>query len=427
MIQTIHRAKFVLAESDLLMQNASVHISDPGRISRVEPWRELPLDSELEVVDWGNSVIMPGLVNAHTHLELTHLHQKVTEFSCFTDWLSKLVKARGVWSVEEYHASVREGAELSLAAGTTLVGDISVSGASSLALNTKGLRRVVFQEVLGLAPEKAKGDIDELAARLVGSDSLLTCGLSPHAPYSTAPGLYRAAAEAASVQDMPVATHVAETRAEHEFLTAGTGEFREFLTRLGALPEDWNPPGLSPVPYLDSLGALRPSALLIHCNYLDRESMASILRTRSSVAYCPRSHAFFGHERHPVRELLDMGVNVALGTDSLASNESLSILDEMRFLFRTRKDLNCQEILRMATLNGASALRFGGVLGRLRRGNWADMTILQLPENTCTKNLVSQILEGAGECIGTVVQGEIVWRKAGTGLKSDQTVTPFHR
>jgi aminodeoxyfutalosine deaminase len=183
------------------------------------------------------------------------------------------------------------------------------------------------------------------------------------------------------------------------------------MVRLGALPPDWKPPGLAPVPYLHSLGALLPSAVLVHCNYLDSESMATILHSRSSVAYCPRSHAFFGHKKHPVRELLDIGVNVALGTDSLASNCSLSILDEMRFLFRTRKDLRCQEIVQMATLNGASALHFGGVLGRLRRGYWADMTILQLPESTGAKYLTNQILEGAGECIGTIVQGDVAWRK----------------
>ncbi len=414
MIQAIHRAKYVLAESDLLLEGASVHISDPGRITRVEPWRHnSAADDGVEVVDWGSAVILPGLVNAHTHLELTWLHRKLTEFSTFGEWLEKLVRARRLWAAEDYCASVREGAEQSLSAGTTLVGDISASGASGPASNTGRLRRVVFHEILGLAPEKALEAKAALDARLETSatDPLLTLGISPHAPYSTSAELYRAVASAAAPREIPVATHLAETRAEHEFLTSGTGELREFLDRLGALPPDWNPPGLPPVSYLDSIGALQSSMLLIHCNYLDRESMAAILRTRSSVAYCPRSHAFFGHATHPVRELLDMGINVALGTDSLASNDSLSILDEMRFLFRTRKDLKCQEILRMATLNGASALHFGGVLGRLRCGYWADMTILQLPENTSGKNLASQILEGAGECIGTVVQGEILWRR----------------
>jgi cytosine/adenosine deaminase-related metal-dependent hydrolase len=413
MIRTIYRAKFVLAESDLLLQNAAVHVCDPGRISRVEPWHSPPASDNVEVVDWGSAIILPGLVNAHTHLELTRLHQQLTEFSSFTNWLSQLIQKRRLWTTEDYVESVRHGAELSLASGTTLVGDISASGASAPALKTSGLRKVVFHEVLGLFPEKAAESAAGLDARLelVSPDSLLTYGVSPHAPYSVAPELYRATAETACQRRIPLATHLAETREEREFLGSGSGEFRDFMTRLGALPGNWKPPGLAPIPYLDSLGALLPSALLVHCNYLDRESMATILHSRSSVAYCPRSHAFFGHEEHPVRELLDMGVNVALGTDSLASNCSLSILDEMRFLFRSRKDLRCPEIIRMATLNGASALHFGGVLGRLRRGYWADMTILQLPEKACAKNLASQILEGAGECIGTIVQGEIAWRK----------------
>jgi cytosine/adenosine deaminase-related metal-dependent hydrolase len=162
---------------------------------------------------------------------------------------------------------------------------------------------------------------------------------------------------------------------------------------------------------LDSLGVLEQSPLLIHCNYLDPDSIARILARRCSVAYCPRSHAYFGHDAHPVRQLLDAGVNLALGTDSLASNDSLSMLDEIRFLSRERKDLKADEIFRMATLNGASALGFGGMIGRLRRGYWADMAVLSLPENVSPKYLISQVLEGAGECIGTVVQGEIVWSK----------------
>lgn len=413
MIRTIHRAKYVLAECDLLLQNAAVQVSDPGRISRVEPWQSPPAGGNVAVLDWGCAVILPGLVNAHTHLELTRLHQQLTEFSSFTDWLSQIVQQRRPWTAEDYAESVRQGVEQSLAAGTTLVGDISSSGASADVLRSSRLRKVVFQEVLGLLPEKAAEGAAGLGARLESAspDSLLTYGVSPHAPYSASPELYRFTAQAACQRRIPLATHLAETREEKEFLGSGSGEFKDFLSRLGALPPDWKPPGLLPVPYLNSLGTLRSSPLLIHCNYLDKESMATILHSHSSVAYCPRSHAFFGHEEHPVRELLNIGVNVALGTDSLASNSSLSILDEMRFLFRTRKDLRCQEIIRMATLNGASALHFGGVLGRLRRGYWADMTILQLPESTSAKYLTSQILEGAGECIGTIVQGEVAWRR----------------
>ncbi len=412
MIRTIHRAKFIYAESDLILQNAAAYVCDPGRILRIEPWSGSQEGSEAEVVDWGSAIILPGLVNVHTHLELTRLSRQLTGHTSFTDWLSQLIRERRGWEPEDYRESARLGAQQSVTSGTTLVGDISASGLSAEALANSGLRAVVFEEVLGLSEEKCANGIAELNARLDRrtTDSLMIPGVSPHAPYSVSPQLYRAATEIAGLRGLPMATHVAETQAEQEFLESGSGEFRDFLTRLGVMPPGWKAPQLPPIQYLDSLGALKPSAILIHCNYLDRESMTRILNTRCSVAYCPRSHAFFGHEGHPVRELLDMGINVALGTDSLASNSSLSILDETRFLRRTRKDLKCEEIMRMATLNGAAALGFGGALGRLRRGYWADMTVLRLPKEAAMKNLTSQILEGAGEVIATIVQGRIVWR-----------------
>ena len=281
------------------------------------------------------------------------------------------------------------------------------------ALKCVKLRKVVFEEVLGFRPERALEIVEALETRLEGSAAgdFFSNGCSPHAPYSVSAELYKAVGELASRRGIPLATHLAETRAELEFLRYGTGEFSDFLAQMGALPAGWKPPALAPVFYLEKLGLLGESTVLIHCNCLDPESMAQILSHRCSVVYCPRSHAFFGHEEHPVRRLLDLGVNVALGTDSLASNQSLSILDEMRFLYRERRDLKTEEILRMATLNGAAALRFGGMLGRLRRGYWADMTILGLPRNLSSRNLTSQILEGAGECIATVVRGEVALQR----------------
>lgn len=415
MIRTIHRADFVLAEADLLLQNAAVHVGDPGRICRVEPWSKVPSGPDVRVVDWGSAILMPGLINAHTHLELTQLHNQLTGLRSFTEWLSEVIRRRREWTDEECAASVRKGAQMVLASGTTLVGDISASGLSGTALRGQKLRRVLFEETLGLGPAAAEPALASVKLRhsRLEADPLTTRGVSPHAPYSVSPDLFRAVAELARRASLPLAIHLAETPAEIELLRSGTGEFREFLSRLGVLPEGWEPPGLGPVQYLASLGLLLQSPILIHCNYLDADSIARILQCRCSVVYCPRSHAFFGHDPHPVRKLLDAGINVALGTDSLASNDSLSMLEEIRVLHRTRKDLKSEEILRMATLNGAAALHFGGKLGRLRRGFWADMTALELPKDTGAKYLVKQILEGAGECKATIVGGEVAWSKTG--------------
>ncbi len=322
-----------------------------------------------------------------------------------------LISERQHWSASDLTDSISRGARLSLASGTTLVGDVSTSGCSSQVLRHEKLRKVIFEEAIALAPEKAGEILEALRERLnrAEPDALMSSSVSPHAPYSVSPDLYRAIADLARTRGMRLATHIAETREELEFLRDGKGQFREFLTALGALPDDWIPPGSSPVAYLDALGVFNRPAILIHCNYLDAESVARIQNRSCGVVYCPRTHAFFGHESHPVRQLLDAGINVGLGTDSMASSNSLSMLDEMRFLYRTRKDLKCDEIIRMATLNGAVALDFGNVLGRLRRGYWADMTVLGLPQNISDRNVEAQILEGAGDCLATIVQGQILW------------------
>jgi aminodeoxyfutalosine deaminase len=413
MIRTIHTAKYVLAEAGMLLRNAAVHVSDPGRISRLEPWQGSPSRLQTRIVDWGSAMILPGLVNAHSHLELTRLHGLVNPGPSFTGWLTKLMTERRKLSNTDYLESVARGAHLSLSSGTTLIGDISASGVSWEALKPERMRKVVFEEVTAFAPGKAGEALSALKSRLasVEPDSYLSSNAAPHAPYSVSPELFRAVADLVLQRGGRLAIHAAETKQELEFLAKGTGEFRDFLDALGVLPEGWQPPKMAPIAYLEQLGVLDRPAILVHCNYLDDDSKARILGRNCSVVYCPRSHAYFGHEIHPVRKLLDLGVNVALGTDSLASNDSLSILDEMRFLFRNRRDLKCDEIIRMATLNGAVALDFGGVLGRLRRGFWADMTVLRLPENIGDRNVEAQILEGAGECLATIVQGEIVWTK----------------
>jgi aminodeoxyfutalosine deaminase len=414
MSRIAHRARYVIAEPDLILQNAVVFVSNSGFISRVEHWKDSPPDPDTKVMDWGSAIIMPGLINAHAHLELTSLHNQLDEFSSFTDWLSQLINRRRNWTSADYQASAREGAKLSLTSGTTLVGDITSSGVGWKATEGQNLRRVVFEEVLALSPNQADQALERLNPlfKQTDSNSLLVHGISPHAPYSVSAQLYRRAAQLAQRQGMILATHLAETPAEIKLLQDGTGEFRDFLSAMGVFPPEWEPPRLTPVSYLSNLGLLGPYCLLIHCNYLDCASIDTIGKAGSSVVYCPRSHDYFRHEKHPIRDLLDHGINVALGTDSLASNSSLSMIDEMRFLYQKRKDLKSGEIFSAATLNGAAALNFGGLLGRLKRGYWADMSVLELSHNPKPQQLLDQLLEGCGDCIATLVRGQVAWHKS---------------
>jgi aminodeoxyfutalosine deaminase len=411
MKETVHRAKYVLVEPNFLLENAAVHISSDC-ISSTTTWEKPSASSNLEILDWGSAIIVPGFVNAHTHLELTSTHKSLRQFASFTDWIGKLVSMRRNWTAEQMIDSIGKGAELSIASGVTLVGDIASAGVGASPKNY-GLRRIYFEELISFAPERADEILSNLSFQQENTIPNLSAHcLSPHAPYSVSAQLYKGAAELARKKKIRLATHVAETEAELQFLRDGTGEFREFLDSLKLIPSDWKSPGVHPIEYLDSLGVLGDSCILIHCNYLDEQSIARISRSKSSVVFCPRSHHFFGHEGHPVRSLLDSGINVALGTDSLASNDSLSILDEMRFLFKTRADIKAEEIFKAATLNGAAALGFGGVLGCLNHGFWADMAILEIPDAFKTRHALSQILEGAGTCIATIVQGQIKWRKS---------------
>jgi cytosine/adenosine deaminase-related metal-dependent hydrolase len=409
-----HRAKFILAESGRLIQNAELLVSASGRISGVRRRNRDQAGTGAKVADWGSAVIVPGLVNAHAHLELSSLHSQIMKFNSFTDWISQLIRRRSQWTADDYGASALRGAQLCLASGTTLAGDITSAGTGWEAARGAGLRRVVFEEVVGIAPDRADQTLLQ-ASRLfdeAAADPLAVHGISPHAPYSVSADLYSRAASLARDREMILTTHAAETEAELMFLQNGEGELRDFLVAMRALPQEWKVPGSHTIPYLHGLGVLGPRCLLAHCNYLDRASIRCIRRTLSSVVYCPRSHDFFGHKKHPVRQLLDSGVNVALGTDSLASNFSLSMLDEMRFLYKKRKDLKPGEIFDAATRNGAAALGFRGILGVLRRGYLADMAVLALPQNTSPRHLVNQILEGSGECIASIVQGRTAWRKS---------------
>jgi cytosine/adenosine deaminase-related metal-dependent hydrolase len=414
MIRTVHLAKYVLAEAGSLLRNAAVHVAETGRISRVEPWKGPSRSFGGRVVDWGSAILLPGLVNAHTHLELTGIPVKCAGTASFADWLSQVVAARRALTQNQFLANVRQGAALSLASGTTLLGEVSTGGWSCQALKSEPFRKVVFEEAISLDPATCVDVRQALESRLsrTVADDLLGSGVSPHAPYTVSPELYQAAADIARTRELRLMTHVAETEQELEFLKSGGGPLGAFLAGLGALPPDWKAPGLEPVRYLDGLGVLDSSSILVHCNHLDDGALALILGRGCSVIYCPRSQACFSEQPHPVRQLLDSEVNVALGTDSMASSDSLSILDEMRFLYRRRRDLRCDEIIRMATLNGAVALDFGGVLGRLRRGYWADLTVLSLPVEMNDRNVEAQLLEGAGECVATIVRGSIAWADA---------------
>jgi aminodeoxyfutalosine deaminase len=335
-----------------------------------------------ERVNFGDAVITPGFVNAHTHLELSHLAGRVPPSSDFTGWLRRLVDM-GVkfpptkGSVQQV---VAEGIAQSLSAGVTTVGDITRFPAwSREALSQSDMRAVSFGEVIAIGARRHL-----LRERLNASlcteyeNDFLRCGVSPHAPYTVEPDALRECAMCCTDRRVPMAIHVAETLGEVEFTHDRTGVFADHLRTLGVWDDDIPISGLEPIPLIESSGLLTKRTVLAHANYVSDDDIELIAKRRASVAYCPRTHAAFEHPPHRFRDMLRAGVNVCIGTDSLASNPTLSILDELRFLRHEYPEMQCERLLEMGTLSGAKALGLEKSVGSITAGNEADLVVIPL-------------------------------------------------
>jgi aminodeoxyfutalosine deaminase len=325
-------------------------------------------------VDLGNVAILPGLVNAHTHLDLSDLRGKIPPTSDVTHWLRSVIAHRRRQTPEDIQAAIAAGIAESLRFGTTLIGDIASRGLSWNVLRSAPLRSIVFYELLGLAKERVRQAMHEVRNWLQFVEPTATCrpGVSPHAPYSVGRNLFAHARELAKTESLPLAVHLAETAAELSLLRDRSGPFPEFLKQLGV----WDETEL--VHDTDEAMSLcGPHSLFIHGNYLTESAQ---FPEASTVVYCPRTHAAFGHPPHPFVSLLQRGINVALGTDSLASNPDLDVLAEARFVRARYPDADPAAILRMATLNGARALGWENETGSLTPGKSADFVVLRLPD-----------------------------------------------
>jgi cytosine/adenosine deaminase-related metal-dependent hydrolase len=339
---------------------------EAGRIIAVEPRGARTPDQDL-----GNVAIIPGLVNAHTHLDLSGLRGKVPPTPDFIGWLKSILAHRRAQTPEQVLADAGRGLEESLRFGTTLLGDISADGVTWPLLSQAPCWSVLFRELLGLPDSRAIGARREAERWLQAYPGSERCriGLSPHAPYSVHQELIRASGAAG----IPQTIHLAETRTELELLENHSGPFVDFLRDLGV----WEESGLAPSPeWVVAHVARSPLALLAHGNYLSPETP---IPANTSVVYCPRTHAAFGHSAHPFRDFLARGVRVALGTDSLASNPDLDVLAEARFIHDRYPDFPGDQLLRLVTLSGAEALGRDRETGSLEPGKWADLVAVPLP------------------------------------------------
>jgi len=372
-------ARFVVPVEGPVIENGAVVVRS-GRIAAVGPAHAL---HDVPVVDYGDAVICPGLVNAHTHLELSGLAGRLPPTRDFIAWLRRLVELSVATppSLEDVVEAVGAGLAQSLSSGVTAIGDITRRPEWTRPLLASSSVKVVsFGEVIAVGNRR-----DQLAARLdAAADDAhqtprLRVGISPHAPYTVEPAAMRACAARAAASGAPLCMHLGETAEEESFTRSASGPFREFLGWLGVDDGAIPAAGCDPVELAESTGLLGPHTLLAHVNYVTDRGIETIARSGAAVAYCPRTHGAFGHPPHRFRDMLRAGINVCLGTDSLASNPCLSILEELRFLRNECHDLDADLLLAMGTVRGARALGFEDVAGTIAPGRSADLAVIAPP------------------------------------------------
>jgi 5-methylthioadenosine/S-adenosylhomocysteine deaminase len=383
---------------------------------------------EASIEEFGEAVILPGFVNAHSHLELTAMRGFLeSEEGNFPAWLNKLTTARLERMMpEDLYLSALCGAVEAARAGVTCVGDASDAASASMrALTSVGLRGIVYQEAFGPNPHDAREKFELLREKVltlrVLENESVRVGVSPHAPYSVSAPQLELIAEYALAEDLPLMMHAAESENEAQFMLLGSGPFAEGLRRRGI---EWRAPGISSVQYLARHGVLRTRPLLAHCVRVDEADLHTLKEYDARVAHCPKSNAKLGHGHASLAAFLEHDIKVGLGSDSVASNNACDILSEAGFAAllsralcdetRNGRMMSAEEVLLTATLGGARALGLEHQTGALVEGLQADLCIIsmkgthQLPIYDTAATLV--FASSGRDVIATIVAGREVYR-----------------
>jgi cytosine/adenosine deaminase-related metal-dependent hydrolase len=382
-----YHARWVLPISQPPLEDGTVAVRD-GRIAYVGPRTNAPAGSDVEL---GDALLMPGLINVHTHLELTVMRGFLEDLD-FPNWIIRLngVK-RAVLDRESMLDSARSGLAEGVRAGITTYADTCDSGVAFDAMLEAGVRGIMYQEVFGPDPAQCQKSLDELRAKIDAArprqTSLVRVGVSPHAPYTVSDDLYRAVARYAIRENLPLAAHIAESEVEDQLVKRAEGVFADGLRKRGISVE---PRAASSILLLGQLGVLDTKPLLIHCVRMHAREFNYLEGRTFSIAHCPASNAKLGNGTAPVLEMLFAGHVVGLGSDSVASNNRMDLLAEARAAVLAqrarvgRHDVLCaRDALHLATLGGARALGIEDEVGSLDVGKSADLAAF--PIDTCAQ------------------------------------------
>ena len=397
-----HRAAWLLPMTAPPVRDGWVAV-DAGRIvARGGPDDDPPRESR-EVASAEPIAILPGLVNAHTHLELSWMEGRVPPAASMPEWVEALMVLRRTRASEPV-APIEAAVAALRASGTSLVGDITNTFAAYRPLLASPLSACVFRELLGFGTRDGEAAVARAwqeAASLEPSPRLRV-SVVPHAPYSVSPPLLRAIAAAAG--ERVISIHLAESSAEVAFTRSGDGAWKDLLMRFGAWTDEWQPPRCGPLEYLESFGFVNGRLLAVHGVQLTDEELARLAAAGSTLVTCPRSNRWTGAGAPPVARFYASGVRVAVGTDSLASVDDLNVFGELAVLRALAPDVPARRLLRSATVHGAAALGFGADLGAIEAGRRAELIGVRIPP-------------GAGDVEEYLVSGvspaDISWLDAG--------------
>jgi aminodeoxyfutalosine deaminase len=409
----ILRARTILPVSRPPIENGGVIIAD-NRIRAVGAWPDLQPRAAGEILDLGEVILLPGLVNAHCHLDYTGMAGKLPPPRTFTDWIPLITAAKAAWDYSEYARSWLDGAQMLLRTGTTTVGDIeAMPDLLPEVWDATPLRVFSFLEMTGIRARRNPGEI--LRETVERIDALLhprcSASLSPHAPYSTLPKLLRLSAGIARERNWRITTHVAESEQEFEMFMHARGKMFTWLQRN---ERDNSDCGLgSPVAHLARNDLLGENLLAIHVNLLAPGDAELLGGHHVHVVHCPGSHDYFKHPPFPRQQLAAAGVNLCLGTDSLATvrktgkeKVALNLFDEMRRLAIADTTISPADVLRMATVNGAKALGKAGQIGELSENALADL--IAIPFAGKKADICDAVLHHASTVSASMIDGQWV-------------------
>jgi cytosine/adenosine deaminase-related metal-dependent hydrolase len=368
-----YRAAWVLPMDRPPIRGGSVTV-DRGVIMSVEE------QASGQAEDLGSVVILPGLINAHTHLELSWLCGQLPPADSMPAWTASLIALRRSVPAEPNEPIVAAIAA-ARAAGTCLVGDVGNTFAAYEPLADSDMSAAVFHEIIGFNPPDADAVVARAAQQIAQLRPIgwLRPSIVPHAPYSVSPALFTAIERHAG--DGPVSIHLGESEAEIEFLRDGSGAWRTLLESIGVWDPSWTPPGCRPVEYMHRLGLVNENLIAVHGVQFTDDDLSRLAAARATLVTCPRSNRWTGAGVPPIDRFYASAARVAIGTDSLASVDDLSLFAEMAEVRRLAPSVPARAILASATRVGAEALGFASELGTLTPGKRAEIIAVRLPAN----------------------------------------------